>query len=90
MSTEPEAGTRQVESDAITGGSASAGLVPFGQDPVALRKLFIYMLAGNAQVVQQRAGQVTLRRPTLWGKARRHLRKVWRTITGKERKKEKS
>ena len=62
---------------------------PFGQDPAALRKLFIYMLAGNAQVVQQRAVQVTLRRPTLWGKARRQLRKTWRTVTGKERKKEK-
>jgi hypothetical protein len=30
---------------------------PFGQDPAALRKLFIYMLAGNAQVVQQRAAR---------------------------------
>jgi hypothetical protein len=47
------------------------------------------MLAGNAQVVQQRAGQVTLRRPTLWGKARRHLRKAWRTVTGKERQERK-
>src|SRR5919202_480389 len=56
---------------------------PFGQDPVALRKLFIYMLAGNAQVVQQRARQVALRRPSLWGKARRHLRKAWRTVKGK-------
>src|SRR4030095_10418292 len=36
---------------------------PFGQDPAALRKLFIYMLAGNAQVVQQRASHVTLRGP---------------------------
>jgi len=59
---------------------------PFGQDPAALRKLFIYMLAGNAQVVQQRASQVILRRSTLWGKARRYLRKTWRTVTGKERK----
>jgi len=59
---------------------------PFGQDPAALRKLFIYMLAGNAQVVQQRASQVILRRSTLWGKARRYLRQAWRTVTGKERK----
>jgi hypothetical protein len=56
---------------------------PFGQDAAALRKLFIYMLAGNAQVVQQRASQVALRRPSLLGKARRHLRKTWRTVTGK-------
>jgi hypothetical protein len=56
---------------------------PFGQDPAALRKLFIYMLAGNAQVVQQRASQVILRRPSLWGKARRQLRKAWHTVTGK-------
>jgi hypothetical protein len=56
---------------------------PFGQDPAALRKLFIYMLAGNAQVVQERARQVTLRRPSLLGKAQRHLRKTWRTVTGK-------
>ena len=63
---------------------------PFGQDPAALRKLFIYMLAGNAQVVQQRASQVTLRRPTIWGKARRHLRQAWRTVTGKVFKGKKS
>jgi len=48
------------------------------------------MLAGNDHVVQQRARQVTLRRPSLWGKARRHLRKAWRTVTGKERKGKKS
>jgi hypothetical protein len=29
------------------------------------------MLAGNAQMVQQRASQVALRRLTIWGKARR-------------------
>jgi hypothetical protein len=58
---------------------------PFGQDPAALRKLYVYMLAGNPQVVQQRASQVSIRRPTLWGKARRRLRRLWRTVTGKER-----
>jgi len=63
---------------------------PFGQDPAALRKLFIYMLAGNAQVVQQCAGQITLRRPSLWGKARRHLRRVWHTVKGKVFKGKKS
>ena len=63
---------------------------PFGQDPAALRKLFIYMLAGNAQVVQQRARQVTLRRPTIWGKAHRYLRKTWRTVTDKVFKRKKS
>ncbi|MGE3538608.1 MAG: inositol monophosphatase [Candidatus Tectimicrobiota bacterium] len=57
--------------------------VPFGQDPVALRKLFIYMLAGNAQVVQQRAAQVTLRRSTLWSKVQRPVRKLWRQMTRK-------
>jgi hypothetical protein len=50
---------------------------------VALRKLFIYMLAGNPQVVQQHASHVTLRRPSLWGKARRRLRKAWHTVKGK-------
>jgi hypothetical protein len=48
------------------------------------------MLAGNAQVVQQRAGQVSLRRPSLWGKVRRHLRRVWSTVTGKVLKRKKS
>jgi myo-inositol-1(or 4)-monophosphatase len=47
---------------------------PFGQDPAALRKLHIYMLAGNSQIVQQRASQFTLRRSNpirkiqQWGK----------------------
>ena len=59
---------------------------PFGQDPAALRKLYVYMLAGNPQVVQQRASQVAIRRLTLLGKARRRLRQLWRTVTGKERK----
>src|SRR5262249_56299186 len=57
----------------------------FGQDPAALRKLYVYMLAGNPQVVRQRANQVAIRRPTVWGKARRRLRTLWRTVTGKER-----
>ena len=59
--------------------------VPFGQDPAALRKLFIYMLAGNSQIVQQRAGQIRLRRPSLWGKAKSRARKTWRLVTGTKR-----
>ena len=58
----------------------------FGQDPAALRKLYVYMLAGNSQVVEQRASQVAIRRLTVWGKARRHLGQLWRTVTSKERK----
>lgn len=58
---------------------------PFGQDPAALRKLFIYMLAGNPQVVQQRAGQLRLRRsPTLWGKVKRPFQKLWRQVRRKK------
>jgi myo-inositol-1(or 4)-monophosphatase len=52
---------------------------PFGQDAAALRKLHVNMLAGNSQVVQQRAGQITMRRPSLVGKARQRLRKVWKS-----------
>ncbi len=59
--------------------------VPFGQDPAALRKLFIYMLAGNSQIVQQRAGQIRLRRPSLWGKTKSRARKTWRLVTGTKR-----
>lgn len=55
---------------------------PFGTDPAALRKLFIYMLAGNPHLVQQRAGQVRLRRPSLWGKTKSQARKVWRRVRG--------
>jgi myo-inositol-1(or 4)-monophosphatase len=51
---------------------------PFGQDAAALRKLHVNMLAGNPQVVRQRAGQIAVRRPSLVGKARQRLRKVWK------------
>lgn len=62
--------------------------VPFGQDPAALRKLFIYMLAGNSQVVQQRAAQIKLRPSrTWWGKVKRPVQKYWRKVTGKDAKK---
>ena len=53
---------------------------PFGQDAAALRKLHINMLAGNAQVVQQHATQIRLRRPTVLGKVRRRLRQAWRRL----------
>jgi len=65
---------------------AQALKTSFGQDQAALRKLFIYMLAGNAQLVQQRASQVTLRRPSRWGKVQRRVRQAWRTVTGKTQK----
>ncbi|MGQ4807369.1 3'(2'),5'-bisphosphate nucleotidase CysQ [Candidatus Entotheonellaceae bacterium PAL068K] len=48
---------------------------PFGQDTSALRQLHINMLVGNSQIVQQRAGQIAVRRPSLVGKARRRLQK---------------
>ena len=48
--------------------SSSALKVPFGQDPAALRKLFIYMLAGNTQVVQQRAARSPCAAPASGGK----------------------
>jgi myo-inositol-1(or 4)-monophosphatase len=51
---------------------------PFGQDAAALRKLHINILAGNSQVVSQRAGYIRMRRQTLWSKVRQRLRKVWR------------
>ena len=35
---------------------------PFGQDTAALRKLHVYMLAGNERIVGERAGQIALRR----------------------------
>lgn len=47
---------------------------PFGSDHAALRKLFIYMLAGNSQVVQRRAAQLALRRPS---RLRRQVRRLW-------------
>jgi myo-inositol-1(or 4)-monophosphatase len=50
---------------------------PFGQDPAALRKLHIYMLAGNSQIVQQRANQFTLRRPHPLRKTQQWGKKVW-------------
>jgi fructose-1,6-bisphosphatase/inositol monophosphatase family enzyme len=57
---------------------------PFGQDVAALRKLHVYMLAGNSQVVHQRASQITLRRtPTMWQRARRYGRKLWQQVRGK-------
>lgn len=51
---------------------------PFGQDPGALRKLHIYMLAGNSQIVQQRANQFTLRRANSLQKTRQWGKKVWK------------
>jgi myo-inositol-1(or 4)-monophosphatase len=36
---------------------------PFGNDIEALRKLYVYMLVGNPDVVQRQAGMIGLRRP---------------------------
>ncbi len=36
---------------------------PFGDDIEALRKLHVYMLVGNSEVVQRQAGMIGLRRP---------------------------
>lgn len=54
---------------------------PFGQDLEALRKLHIYMLAGNARAVYQRADSITLRHPfPLWRQARRQAQKLWKAL----------
>lgn len=50
---------------------------PFGQDAAALRKLHVNILAGNQQVVYQRARQIAVRRPGVLGKTRRQLKKTW-------------
>lgn len=58
---------------------------PFGKDTAALRKLHIYMLAGNEEIVRQRAGEVALRRiPGPLARLRRSGRKLWGKIKGKE------
>jgi hypothetical protein len=53
---------------------------PFGEDAAALRKLHIDILAGNADVVQQRSGHIQRRRPPLLSKARSHVRKTWQRL----------
>ena len=58
---------------------------PFGRDTAALRKLHVYMLAGNAETVRQRAEQVALRRlPGPVAKLRRRARKLWSKLKGSE------
>jgi myo-inositol-1(or 4)-monophosphatase len=55
---------------------------PFGQDVEALRKLMVYMLVGNPDVVQHQAGRIRLRRPLpVVGKAQRQLKKTWKRLT---------
>jgi len=49
---------------------------PFGHDPAALRRLHINLLAGNPDLVRQCANQVSVRRPGIWPKLQRRLRKV--------------
>jgi myo-inositol-1(or 4)-monophosphatase len=55
---------------------------PFGEDLEALRKLIVYMLVGNPEVVQKQVGRIGLRRPLpVVGKAKRQLQKAWRGLT---------
>lgn len=50
---------------------------PFGDDLEALRKLHVYMLAGNPDVVQAQARMIGLRRPwPLAGRIRKQFRKM--------------
>lgn len=50
---------------------------PFGEDLDALRKLMVYMLVGNPEVVRRQAAQIGLRRPMpVVGK----VRKQWRVV----------
>lgn len=53
---------------------------PFGHDAAALRKLHVNILAGNPQVVEQRAGQIAMRRPSLLKKATRRLQKACKQL----------
>ena len=58
---------------------------PFGQDVAALRKLHVYMLAGNERIVRERAGQVALRRlPGPLAKLRRRGRQMLKKLKGRE------
>jgi myo-inositol-1(or 4)-monophosphatase len=53
---------------------------PFGEDSGALRKLHIDILAGNSHIVQQRAGHIRRRQPTLLSKTRHHVRRTWQRL----------
>lgn len=55
---------------------------PFGDDIEALRKLHVYMLVGNPEVVQRQSGTIGLRRPLpVVGSIRKQINKMkrWRT-----------
>ena len=55
----------------------SALTQPFGDDIEALRKLYVYMLVGNPEVVQRQAGMIGLRRPLpVVGAVRKQIRKM--------------
>jgi hypothetical protein len=50
---------------------------PFGDDIEALRKLHVYMLVGNPDVVRRQAGMIGLRRPLPGVRAlRRQINKI--------------
>ena len=58
---------------------------PFGQDVAALRKLHVYMLAGNERIVRERAGQVALRRlPGPLARLRRRGHQILKKLKGRE------
>jgi myo-inositol-1(or 4)-monophosphatase len=57
---------------------------PFGTDLEALRKLNVYMLVGNPEVVQKQVGRIGLRRPLPGvGKAKRQMQKAWRGLVSR-------
>jgi hypothetical protein len=57
---------------------------PFGEDLDALRKLTVYMLVGNPEVVQKQIGRIGLRRPLpVVSKAKRQMQKAWRGLTSR-------
>ncbi len=57
---------------------------PFGEDVEALRKLMIYMLVGNPEVVQHNAARIGLRRPLPFvGKAKRQIGNAWKRLKPK-------
>jgi myo-inositol-1(or 4)-monophosphatase len=53
---------------------------PFGHDAAALRKLHINILAGNPQLVRERAARIVTRRPSTIGKAKQHMQRAWKRL----------
>lgn len=71
--------------DAWEGFQRRALSAPFGHDPSALRKLHVYMLAGNERIVGERAGQIVLRRlPGPLARLRQRGRKLLGQLKGEK------